>query len=196
MYPNLSGPAPALSAGHGGARPLEPVAEMTQRPSRPGLDRSDRPAQRGRDLGLGESTVVGEIDHPALHRVQGAERVVDRCSGLLAVRTPSRDRALARPPRWAGRRPRAIRWWRHRSRRCRRTTRRRRRDGVACPPEVIDGAVVGDRHQPGAEWAARRVKELGSVPQCPGVCWTTSAATHRSRLGRVASAKTAGPCRS
>ena len=36
---------------------------------------------------------------------------------------------------------------------------------AVCPPEVIDGPIVGDRHQPGAQRAARRVKKLGAVPQ-------------------------------
>ena len=139
---------------------------MAQRPSRPGLDRPDRPAQRGRDLGLGESASVRQHDDPTLQRIQRAERVLDRRSSLLP------DQRHLRTRLWPGRRHGLAGG-------------RKPLDGggvhliaasergegrgavtAACSPEVIDGPVVGDRHQPWAQRAARRVEELGPVPQC------------------------------
>ena len=90
------------------SRPSSRSRRWTKRPARPRLDRADRPAERVGDLGLGESAVVGEHDHPTFERIQeaSATSIAARVS-LREAR--SRERARRSRPRAARRRRRATR---------------------------------------------------------------------------------------
>ena len=152
-------------AAPGPSSSAERIAQSEQRPTRPRLHRSERPAQALRDLRLGQLLAICEHDRRPLDLGQPGEGIPEHrpqlgrrelTFGPQPDRRPAEDRPGRDEP--VERRTVLLVL----------AARRRQRDEVRpaprCP-QPVDGPVPGDRVKPCRERPDPGVEQLGPVPQ-------------------------------